>query len=86
MEIIKAKTNLLKQTQEKEEQKYQAFKKQVDEFEARSTKLQWDNNNLEHVVKEQDVEILNLKQKIQIDVHLKNETILVKEYIWATYN
>jgi hypothetical protein len=32
-----------------------------DEFEARSTKLQWDNNSLEHVVKEQDVEILNFK-------------------------
>ncbi len=84
MEVINAKKDMLKHVYEKEEHKYQALKKQVDEFEAKVAQLQLDNYSLEHIVKRQDMEILNLNYEIQIVVHFKNEAILAKEQIQVT--
>jgi hypothetical protein len=40
------------------------LKKHANEFEARSMELQIDKNNLEHIVREHDEEILKLKHEI----------------------
>jgi hypothetical protein len=52
------------------------LKKHKNEFEARFVKLQQDNNNLKHIVREKDVEMLKLKHEIQIVVQLTNEAVL----------
>jgi hypothetical protein len=62
------------------------LKKHANEFEARSTELQLDKNNLEYIVREQDEEILKLKHEIRIVVQLKNEAILEKKQTHATCN
>lgn len=46
MEIIKVEKDLFKQTQEQNEQKYWASRKNVDEFESRCVDLHHDNNVL----------------------------------------
>jgi len=78
MDRRREEINLLKQNQEKVNQKYSALKQQKDEFEIQSTKIQRNNNNLKHTTKESYAKILKLKQEIQIVVHQKNEGLLTQ--------
>ncbi len=78
MDRRKEEINLLKQNQEKVDQKYSTLKQQKDEFKIQSTTIQRNNNNLEHTTKESYVKILKLKQEIQIVVHQKNEGLLTQ--------
>ncbi len=79
MDEKREEINLLKQNQEKVDQKYWALKQQEDEFEIQSTAIQRNNNNLEHTTKESYAKILKLKEEIQIVVHQKNEALFTKE-------
>jgi len=78
MDRRREEINLLKQNQEKVDQKYSTLKQQKDEFKIQSTTIQRNNNNLEHTTKESYVKILKLKQEIQIVVHQKNEGLLTQ--------
>ncbi len=78
--------NLLKLNQERKDARYWALKKQVDDLEIKFVALQQNKDGLQGHLQVQEIEILKLKEEIQIIVHQKDEVVWDKYKTQATCN
>ncbi len=85
-DIIREEKNLLKLNQEREDARYWAVKKHADDLEITILALQQDKDGLQRQVQMQQIEIIKLKQEIEIIVHQRDEVIWDKDKTQATCN